>query len=357
MPLLPHPHPLPPPKPTPLHPLPKPLQPPPCLHPPQSIHIGPKALGSKKVKHAPHIRHHPQQRRCQKPIRDRDLLPTAPIAKHGLRLRPGQAVARERQGLVAVGRVVGLEQGGGAEGPDVGGVDDLQRGGGADVVAPGGGDEFAGEAPFEVVEEEDGAEDGVGHGVRAVVGFVVGASAGTVPVTGGGGGGGGGAGLARFAEEVFLDLVFGAEVRDGGGVAVAFGAAAALDGGVDEAAHVGGDGGVDERGALGDFVLARQLHAEDGPGGGAGGQGGEDGGRVVEVAGDERDAGGEGGEFLRRGGGRAPGEGVDGVRGGRVGRVREEGADHGAALFAGGAGDEDGFGHFLWSSSFRGAVV
>ena len=183
------------------------------------------------------------------------------------------------------------------------------------MVAPGGRDDLADEAPFEVVEEEGGAEDGVGHGALA---------------------------LGRGADEVVLDFVLGLEVRHfGRGVDRGF--SAPVHAREDEVPRSGCQGGVDQRFSLRYFLLAGQLHAEDAPG--FAGQGGEDGAGVVEVAGDELDGGGFGGEAFGRGGFRVAGEGVDGEGGGVVGGVVEESAEDGAALLAGCAGDEDRFGH------------
>lgn len=76
---------------------------------------------------------------------------------------------------------------------------------------------------------------------------------------------------------------------------------------------------VDERLALallglgGCFAAEGGLHGEDAPDGGLGdgAGGGEDGGGVVEVAGDELDEGGFAGEELGGGGGGVAGEGED----------------------------------------------
>ena len=73
------------------------------------------------------------------------------------------------------------------------------------------------------------------------------------------------------------------------------------------------------------------------------GSGGEEGAGVVEVALDDFDVGCTMGESGCGGGGAIAGGGEDGEGGGLGGG--EEGFDAGAALLAGCAGDEEGFGH------------
>ena len=183
------------------------------------------------------------------------------------------------------------------------------------MIPPRRRNDLADEACLQIVEEKHGAQDGVAQ--RAAAG-------------------------PRGLDQMLLDPVLSDEVRHVGGVVVAV-RAVPVHGRVDEFPRARLHGGVHERGALRDFGFAGELDGEDAPGWER--QGGEDGGRVVHVAGDELDGGGEGGEAGRGGGGGVARYGVDGVGGWGVRGVGEEGAENGAALLACCAGDEDGFRH------------
>jgi hypothetical protein len=105
--------------------------------------------------------------------------------------------------------------------------------------------------------------------------------------------------------------------------------------------------GIDQRVALllfdvlGHVLLAHggYLHGEDAIDASWPAGFGEDGAAVVQVAGEEGDVFGFGGEGLGGGGGGVAGQGQDLVR--VRGRGGEEGVDDGGALLACGAGDED----------------
>ena len=81
------------------------------------------------------------------------------------------------------------------------------------------------------------------------------------------------------------------------------------------------NGSVDKGFALGDFGLSKELDGEDAPR--LDGEGGEDGGTVIQVASDQRDGRGEGGETGSTRGGWVSCHSVDRVGRGGVFRVRK----------------------------------
>jgi hypothetical protein len=142
--------------------------------------------------------------------------------------------------------------------------------------------------------------------------------------------------------------MLGREMRNGRGVLPAVLIAAPLHAAVDKVFDAGLDRGVDHRLALPDLALVRDalalrdlhaVHAPDGSGGDFGGAG-EERGHVVHVALHELDVAALGGELLGGAAGSVAGYGQEGEFG-VVGEV----LDHTAALLAGRAGHEDGFGH------------
>ena len=287
------------------------------MHPPHLLDISITADIIDPPKHDAQIRHHPHEALSQERKRRRHGS-TDNFLEDLARLAERHLVARQVDGDVLVLGVLGPDESLGGEISDVGGADELNLAGGRQRRLPHGGEQLAHHVRRHVLHEGDGAEDGVAH-----LGAVV-----------------------RLRFEVLLDVVLADEVRDVGGVGVAVGTVA-LDGGVDEVVDVVGERGVGEGFALLFFRLGRgaaaegDLDAEDAPDGSGGF--GEDGGTVVQVAFDELDVGAFLRERGRRCGGGVAGEGENGEVFG-VGRC-EESVNDGAALFAGGTGDEEGFRH------------
>ena len=168
---------------------------------------------------------------------------------------------------------------------------------------------FAVDIRGQVVEERHGPEDRVSHAVPAHRGLLL---------------------------EVLLDVVLRGEVLHVRGVDGRPDGPAPVPGCVDEMIDAVGDRRVDQALALGLFGVGVELHAEDAP---DRARLPEDGGGVVEVAFHEGDVGLLGERLgASRGYGSGHADDVQWLRG----MGGEEGGDDGAALLAGGAGDQDG---------------
>jgi hypothetical protein len=271
------------------------------------------------LEHGAELLHHVQDQAAHESERDGHL-PAKDLLEGLGGLRLGELVAGEADGAVAVGGRFGVGEGQGGEDADVARADELKRNA---HVAPHGGEAFAHEVRGQVVVEGGRAEDGVCHGGGVVLGRVV-----------------------DGGDQVLFNLVLGDEVRDVGRVVDRV-APAAVDRAVDEVLDAGLERGVDQRVALllfnvlGHVLLAHggQLHGEDAVDASWPAGFGEDGAAVVQVAGEEGDVFGFGGEGLGGGGGGVAGQGQDLVR--VRGWGGEEGVDDGGALLACGAGDED----------------
>lgn len=196
--------------------------------------------------HNPQIRHHPHDAIPHERKRRRDTPPDN-LLKHRTHLPERQLVARKVDGDIPIAPIMRMNERLRREIPDIRRADQLDLVAGAQRRLQHGDEGPAHEVRGEVLHEADGPQDGVAH--RGAV----------VP--------------PRL--EVFLDVELADEVRDRGGVGVGVGAVA-LDGGVDEVAHVVGERGVDERFALRLFrggsgaAAEGHLDAEDAPDGGAG---------------------------------------------------------------------------------------
>jgi len=251
------------------------------VHAPQLTHIRLIPIRSKPRNHEPQLRNHVHQRASQETVR-RNRITARRILKRPLHTRKVQLFTRKPQRFVV--HLLGVLERMRSKPANIGRRDvldalPLQR------VPECGQEHLTWEPRCQVIEESHGPEDRPAH-------------------------------TSRILLQMLFNLKLCLEVRNRCLVLPAGLVAAALDAGVDEMADVVLDTFIDEVVALLDFAgggdaLAHGdldgVDAPDGFVGEDGGGGGEDAGDVVEIALDEVDGGGFGGELLGGGGGRVAG--------------------------------------------------